>query len=109
MQVIYGMFLSMITRNFDRFSADSDKVMDGLPDGLTDESDDVWTERNYCRKWTFRKLHTGILIGIFTMNLADGLTDGTDNGITFGLTDRQLMQLTYRQTCCIDCMTDRHI
>ena len=28
------------------FSADGDGVTDGLPDGLTDESNDVWTVMN---------------------------------------------------------------
>ena len=44
--------------------------MDGLPDGSTDESDDVWMERNFPGLLHFRKFHTGILIGIFTVNLA---------------------------------------
>ena len=38
----------MITGEFfNGFSADGDKVMDGLPDGLTDKSNDVLTERNF--------------------------------------------------------------
>ena len=47
MQVIYHIFLPIITGNFNRFSADSDGVTDGLHDGLTDESDDVWMERKF--------------------------------------------------------------
>ena len=46
--------------------------MDGLPDGLTDELDDVQMERNLPRYWTFGKFHTVILLVLFTMNLADG-------------------------------------
>ena len=46
--------------------------MDGLPDGLTDQSNDVWTEGNFPGFWSFGKLLPAILIGIFTMNLADG-------------------------------------
>ena len=57
-------------------------MTDRLPDGLTDESNDVWTERNFPGIHMFGKFHTGILIGIFTMNLADGWADGTDNGHT---------------------------
>ena len=30
-----------------RFSVDGDKATGGLPDGLTDKSNDVWTERNF--------------------------------------------------------------
>ena len=76
-------------------------MTDRLPDGLTDESVDVQTERSFPRFSCFRKFHTGILIGIFTMNLANGRMDGTDNGhfltdrvpgaITFWLADRQVM------------------
>ena len=40
-------FLPMITGDFDGFSADGDEVTDGLPDGLTDESDDVWKEKEF--------------------------------------------------------------
>ena len=53
------------------FSADGDKVMDRLPDGLTDESDDVWTERSFLRYCVFRNFHTRILIGIFNMNFVE--------------------------------------
>ena len=41
MQVIYHMFLPLNPGIFDSFSADSDEMMDGLPDGLTDKSIDV--------------------------------------------------------------------
>ena len=41
MQVIYCGFLPIITREFYGFSADSDRVPDGLSDGSTDESNDV--------------------------------------------------------------------
>ena len=34
-------FSPLLLRIFDTFSADGDKVMDGLPDGSTDESIDV--------------------------------------------------------------------
>ena len=70
-------FSPIITREF---QPDGDKVTDRLPDGLADESNDVWMERNFSRCWTFRKFHPAILLGIFTMNLGDGWTDGTDNG-----------------------------
>ena len=62
------------------FSTDGGEVTDGLPDGLTDESDDVWTERKFPTKWTSGKFHTAMLMGIFTINLADGWTDGTHDG-----------------------------
>ena len=57
-----------------------------MPNGLIDESDDVQTERNFPPIWTFGKFHTGILVGIFTINceLADGWTDGTDDRHTDG-------------------------
>ena len=67
---------------FDRFSADGDKVTGGLPDGLTDEYIDVWMERSFPRFLCFRKFHTGKLVGIFTMDLADGWMDRTDDGHT---------------------------
>ena len=64
--------------------------------------------RNFC---------TGILVGIFTMSLADGRMDRTDNGhmltdrvpggIMSRSADRQVMQLTYGWTCQYDSMTDR--
>ena len=41
MQVIYCMFSPLLLGIFDGFSADADEVMDGLPDGLTDESVDL--------------------------------------------------------------------
>ena len=41
-------------------------------------------ERNFPGIQTFGRLHMGILISIFTMNLADGWTDGTDDGHTDG-------------------------
>ena len=72
MQVIYCIFSPLLLGNFNRFSAESGKVTDGLPDGSTDEYHDVWMERNFSRFQTLWKLHPAILIGIFTMNLADG-------------------------------------
>ena len=65
--------------NFDGFSADSNEVMDGLTDGSTDESIDVWTEGSFPRYGIYGNFHTGIFIGNFTLNLADGRTDGADN------------------------------
>ena len=82
MQVIYCVFLPLVLGNFDRFSADGDRVNDGLPDGSTDEYDDVWMEGNSCRIWTFRKFLPAILVGAFTVCLADGWTDGMDDGCT---------------------------
>ena len=90
MQVIYHVFSPLLLGNFDGFSADGDGMIDRLPDGSTDESDDVQTERNFPRIWTFRKLHPAILVGIFTMHLADGWVDGMDNGHTDGWSEFQV-------------------
>ena len=79
MQVIYSIFLPMTTGEFQHVLADSNRVTDRLSDGLTDESDDIWMERNFPGYWIFTKFHTAILLGIFTVNLADGWLDGTDN------------------------------
>ena len=57
-------------------------MKDGLPDGLTDESIDVQTERSFPGYSIFGDFHTGILIGIFTVNLADGRMDRMDDGHT---------------------------
>ena len=84
MQVISHVFLPIITRTFDGFAADGDEVLDRLPDGSTDESNDVQMERSFPRYWVFGNFHTGILIGIFTMYLADGRMDRTDEGHTVG-------------------------
>ena len=51
--------------------------MDRLPGGLTDESDDVWMEKKFPVNCIVRKFCTEILVGIFSMNLAYGWTDGT--------------------------------
>ena len=67
--VIYHVLLLIILGTFDRFSADSDEVMDGLLDGSTDESIDVWMERGFPRLSCFGRFCTGILTGIFTKNL----------------------------------------
>ena len=40
-------FSPMITRDFNGFSADGDRVTDRLPDRLTDESNDVQMEGNF--------------------------------------------------------------
>ena len=56
--------------------------MDGLPGGFTDESVDVWMKGSFPRYCIYGNLHTGILVGIFTVNLADGSMDGTDDGHT---------------------------
>ena len=84
MQAIQHVFLPINTGHFDGFAADSDEGMGRLPNGLTDKSIDVQMERIFPRVSCFRKFHTGILIGIFTVNLADGWTDGTDDGHTAG-------------------------
>ena len=89
-QVIYHVFLPLLPGNFNRFSADSDRVIDGLPDGSTDESNDVWMEKNFPGYWTFWKFHLAILMGIFTMNLADGWMDRTDDGHTDGWMEFQV-------------------
>ena len=46
MQVVYCIISPFLPGNFNRFSADSG-VDDRLPDGLTDESDDVQMEENF--------------------------------------------------------------
>ena len=53
--------------NFNRFSADSDVVDDGLSDAMADESDDVWMEGNYPRSKTLRNFFPAIFQGTFTM------------------------------------------
>ena len=58
--------------------------MDRLSDGLTDESDEVQMERNCPGLWMFGKYCPPILMGIFTMNLADGWMDGTEDRHTVG-------------------------
>ena len=67
-------------------------MTDGLPDGLTDESNNggVHMEGNFPKIWTFEKYHTAMLIGIFTVILADGWTDRTDDGHTDRKMDFQL-------------------
>ena len=40
-------FSPTLLGNFNSFSADGDKVMDGLPDGLTDKSVDVQMEGSF--------------------------------------------------------------
>ena len=82
MQVIYHIFLPKITREFRQVSPDGDEVTDRLPDGSTDKSDDVWMERNFPGIQKFGIFYTGILVGIFTVNLADGWMDAVDNGHT---------------------------
>ena len=86
-QVIYCIFSPCSLGNLDRFSADSDRVTDGLPDRSTDKSNDVSIEGIFPKYWTFRKFHPAILVGIFTMDLADGSTDRTDDGHTDGWMD----------------------
>ena len=91
MQVNFPVFISpFLPGNFNGFSVDSDGVDDGLSDGLTDESNDVWTEGNFPGIWMFGKLDQAILLGTFTMNLADGWMDGMDIGWTDGWTDPQV-------------------
>ena len=50
-----GIFPPLLPENFNVFSADGDEVTDRLPDGLTDESNDVWIKRNFPMIWTFGK------------------------------------------------------
>ena len=47
--VIYHLFLPVLPGIFDGFSADSDEVMDGLPDRLSDKSIDVQMEMSFPR------------------------------------------------------------
>ena len=47
-------------------------------------------ETKFPRYCTFRKFHPAILMGIFTMNLADGWMDGTDDGDTDGWMEFQV-------------------
>ena len=75
---------------FARFSADSDGVNNGLPDGSTDESNDVWMEGDIPGTWTFRKFHPAILMDTFTEKSADGWTDRMDNRHTDSQTDCQV-------------------
>ena len=65
-------------------------MTDRLSDGLIDKSNDVQMERNFPRIGTFEKFHTGILISILTMNLADGWMDGTDDGHIDGQVEFQV-------------------
>ena len=80
----------IITGIFYGFSADGDKVTDRLPDASTDESNDVWMERNFPRFLVFMKFHTAKLVCIFTVNLADGWMDATDNRHIDGWTEFQV-------------------
>ena len=70
-------FSPIITWEFHRFSADGDEVTDRLPDRLTEESDHVWMEGIFPGNWTFGKLCTVLLMGIFTMNLGYSWMDGS--------------------------------
>ena len=90
MQVIFCIFSPRLLGNFYRCSANGDGVTDGLPDGLIEATDDTWTERNFPRNWIFGKLPPAILVGIFTVNLADGWMDGTDDGHTDGWMEFQV-------------------
>ena len=63
--------------------------MDSLMDQQT-KSDDVWTERNFPRLWTFGKFCPAIFVGISTLNLAGGWTDRTDDGHTHGWMEFQV-------------------
>ena len=67
-----GNVLCFSPHDYQGISADGDSVTDTLSDGLTDESDDIWTERTFLRFWTFGKFHPAVLVGIFTVSLADG-------------------------------------
>ena len=84
---------TLLLGNFDRFSTDIDKLTDGLPDGSTDKSNNVWMDRNFPGYWKLRKFQTGILVSTITMNLADGWTDGTDDRHTDGQTEFQVDQV----------------
>ena len=64
--------------------------MDRLSDGSTDESKDVWMERTFPGFSCFRKFCTGILVGIFTGNLAYDWMDKTDDGHTDGQMEFQV-------------------
>ena len=48
------------------------------------------TEGKFNGKWSFGKLHPAILMGIFTVKLADGWMDGMDNGHTDGQMEFQV-------------------
>ena len=76
--------------NFDGLSPDGEIVTDRLCARLTEKSNDVQMERTFPMNWIFKKFHTAILVGIFTVNLAYGWMDGTDDGQTDGLTDLQV-------------------
>ena len=60
---------------------------------MTDESDDVWTEGNLPGTLTFGKFDRAVLLGTFTMNVADGQMDGMDDGWTNRQMDFQVESL----------------
>ena len=68
-------------------------MTDGLPDGSTDEFDYLWIERTFPGILIFRKFHPAILMGIFTINLAGGWTDRSDDGNTDGWKEFQMESL----------------
>ena len=95
-------FSPLLLENFVGFSADGDRVTDGLHDGLKEKSIDVWMERNFPMKWSFGKFHPAILMGTSTMNLG-GWMDGMDNRHTDCWTDFQMeshlfQECLYRQS-----------
>ena len=47
-------------------------------------------ERNLLTNGSFGKFHTAILVGILTLNLADGWMDGTGDGYTNRWTEFQV-------------------
>ena len=73
--------------------------MDRLPEGLTDKSDDVQMERSFPWYCILRNYCTGILIGIFTVNLADGRMDRTDDG-------HSVRQMEFQVESCFGWQTD---
>ena len=83
-------FSPLLPGSFNGFSADGYRVNDRLPDGLTDESNEVFTERNFPMNWTFGKFCPAIFIGIFTVKLADGWMDRMDGRHTHRWTDCQV-------------------
>ena len=83
-------------------------MIDIQTDGSTDESDDVQMEGNFPMIQTFTKFHPAILVGIFTMNLADSWMAGTNDGHTDGWMEFQAESHSLdRQTCHVtDIWTD---
>ena len=65
--------------NFDGFAADGDELTDRLPVLWTDDSVDVWMKGIFPGFSACGNFHTGMFICIFTVGLADGRMDVTED------------------------------